>query len=142
MTNNRDIRIILLILDFKIGNGRQSKDYLTTWGEIFFSFTYFFFIKTRIRDFLLDIHSAYRSFVWTAAIWLEISGCNNIVSILLLYFYYNLLIFGIFDNHRILVRHVYIILIYNRDMYSSSWFIDDKLSINKILHDLISIKDQ
>jgi hypothetical protein len=38
----KQIRIILLILDFKIGNGRQSKRlYLTTWGEFFFSFTYF-----------------------------------------------------------------------------------------------------
>ena len=85
-----------------------------------------FFLITRIRDFLLDIDSAYKSFVWAATIWLEISGCNNIVSILLLYFYYNLLIFGNFDNHRTLVRHVYIILIYNRDMYSSSWLIDAK----------------
>ena len=38
----KQIRIILLIIDFKIGNGRQSKRlYLTTWGEFFFSFTYF-----------------------------------------------------------------------------------------------------
>ena len=79
---NQQIRIILLNLDFKIGNGRQSERlYLTTWGEFFFSFTYFFLITTRIRDFLLDIDSAYNSFVLTAAIGLEISGCNNISSV-------------------------------------------------------------
>jgi hypothetical protein len=109
----KQIRIILLILDFKIGNGVQSKRlYLTTWGEFFVSFTYFFLITTRIRDFLLDIDSAYKSFVWTATIWLEISGCNNIVSILLLYLYYYLLISGNFDDHRTLVRHAYILLLY------------------------------
>jgi len=42
-------------------------------------------IKTRIRDFLPDIDSAYKSVVGTAAMGLEISRCNNIVSILLLY---------------------------------------------------------
>ena len=88
------------------------KDYLTTCGEFFFSFTYFFLITTRIRDFLLDIDSAYKSLVWTATIWLEISGCNSIVSILLLYLYYNLLFSGNFDDHRTLVRHAYILLLY------------------------------
>jgi hypothetical protein len=109
----KKIRIILLIFDFKIGNGRQLKRlYLITWGEFFFFFTYFFLITTRIRDFLLDIDSAYKSFVWTATIWLEISGCYNIVSILLLYLYYNLLISGNFDDHRTLVRLAYILLLY------------------------------
>ena len=102
--------------NFKFQNwerGRQSKRlFLTTWGEFFFSFTYFFLITARIRDFLLDIDSAYKSFVWTAIIWLEISGCNNIVSILLLYLYYNLLISGNFDDHRTLVRQAYILLLY------------------------------
>jgi hypothetical protein len=38
------IRIILLNLDFKIWNGRQSKRlYLTTWGEFFFFFNLFSF---------------------------------------------------------------------------------------------------
>jgi hypothetical protein len=106
--DKKKFRIILLILDFKIGNGRQSKRlYLTTWGEFFFSFTYFFLITTRIRDFLLDIDSAYKKFVWTATIW-----CNNNVSILLLYLYLNLLISGNFDDHRTLVRQAYILLLY------------------------------
>ena len=41
----------------------------------------FFFIKTRIQDFLLDIYFAYKSFVWTAALGLEFSGSNDIVLI-------------------------------------------------------------
>ena len=61
----KKIRIILLILDFKTVDNR--KDYLTTSGEFFFSFTYFFLITARIRDFLLDIDSAYKSFVWTCS---------------------------------------------------------------------------
>jgi hypothetical protein len=68
-----------------------------------FVLTYFFLITTRIREFLLDIDSAYNSFVWIATILLDISGCNNIVSILLLYLYYYLLISGNFEDHRTLV---------------------------------------
>ena len=64
---------------FQIGNGRQSKRLLANLGEFFF-FIIFFFIKTGIRDFLLDIYFAYKSFVG-----LEVSASNNIVSILPLY---------------------------------------------------------
>jgi hypothetical protein len=42
------------------------KDYLQTWGEFFFFIIIIIiiiFIKTGIRDFLLDIYSAYKSFV-------------------------------------------------------------------------------
>ena len=78
----KQIRIILLILDFKLGTVDNRKDYLQTWGEFFSFIIYFFYIKTGIRDFLLNIYSAYTSFAWTAAIGLEVSGSNNIVSIL------------------------------------------------------------
>ena len=40
MTNK--IRIILLILDFKLGTVDNRKDYLQTWGEFFFFIIYFF----------------------------------------------------------------------------------------------------
>ena len=71
---------------FQIGNDRQSKSLLTNWGEFFFFIIItFFFIKTGIRYFLLDIYFAYKSFVWTAALGLEFSGSNDIVLILLLY---------------------------------------------------------
>ena len=74
---------------FQIGNDRQSKRLLANLGRIFF-FHYFiiiifFFIKTGIRDFLLDIYSAYKSFVWPATLGLESSGSNDIVLILPLY---------------------------------------------------------
>ena len=61
-----------LILDFKLGRIDNRKDYmyLQTWGEFFFSF--FFLDKNRIRDSLLDIYFAYKSFVWTAALGLDI----------------------------------------------------------------------
>ena len=49
MTKN--IKIILINFRFQIGDNR--KDYLQTWGEFFFSF-FFFWIKTGIRDFLLE----------------------------------------------------------------------------------------
>jgi hypothetical protein len=52
--------------------------------QSWFSF-FFFWIKTGKRDFLLDIYFAYKSFVWTAALGLEISGSNDIVLILPLY---------------------------------------------------------
>ena len=81
----KKIRIILWILDFKLGTVNNRKDYLQIWTEFFFVIINFFLIKTGIRDFLLDIYSAYKSFVWTAAIGLEVSGSNNIVSILPLY---------------------------------------------------------
>jgi hypothetical protein len=48
-----------------LGTVYNRKDYLQTWREFFFFIIYFFFIKTGIRDFLLDIYSAYASFVWT-----------------------------------------------------------------------------
>ena len=77
----KQIRIILLNLDFKIGNGRQSKRlYLTTRGEFFFSFTFFFKNNTN-TGFSSRHRLRLQSFVWTATTWLEISGCNNIVSI-------------------------------------------------------------
>jgi hypothetical protein len=66
-------------LRFQIGNGRQSKRLLANLGRILLFHYFFFFIKTGIRDFLLDIYSAYESFVRT------VSGSNNIVSILPLY---------------------------------------------------------
>jgi hypothetical protein len=87
----KKIRIILLILDLKLGTIDNRKDYsdVQTWGEFFFFIIiiviFFFLIKTGIRDFLLDIYSAYKSFVWTAALGLEISGSNDIVLILPLY---------------------------------------------------------
>jgi hypothetical protein len=70
---------------FQIGNGRQSKRLLANLRRILLFHYLFFFIKTGIQDFLLDIYSAYKSFVWTAAIGLEVSGSNNIFSILPLY---------------------------------------------------------
>ena len=57
----KKIKIILLILDFKLGMVDNRKDYLQTWGEFFFFII--IFIKTGIQDFLLDIYSAYKSFV-------------------------------------------------------------------------------
>jgi hypothetical protein len=80
----KTIRIFFLILDFKQGTVDNWKDYLQTWGEFFF-FIIFFFVKTGIRDFLLDTYSAYKTFVCTAVIGLEVYGSNNIVSILPLY---------------------------------------------------------
>jgi hypothetical protein len=65
---------------FQIGNGRQSKRLLANLGR-FLLFHYL----TGIQDFLLDIYCAYKSFVWTTAIGLEVSGSNNIPSILPLY---------------------------------------------------------
>jgi hypothetical protein len=74
----KKIRIILLILDFKLGTvdklGENSSFALFFWG-----------IKTGIQDFLLNIYSAYKSIAWTAAIGLEVSGSNSIVSILPIY---------------------------------------------------------
>jgi hypothetical protein len=74
---------------FQIGNDRQSKRLLANLGRILLFhiiiITLFFFIKTGIRDFLLDIYSAYKSVVWTAALGLEFSGSNDIVLILPLY---------------------------------------------------------
>ena len=68
---------------FQIGNDRQSKRLLANLGRILlFHFFFFFWIKTGIRDFLLDIYSAYKSFVRTAALGLEFSGSNDIVLIL------------------------------------------------------------
>ena len=55
---------------FQIGNDRQSFSLLLLSG---------------IQDFLLDIYSAYKGFVWTAALGLEFSGSNDIVLILPLY---------------------------------------------------------
>jgi hypothetical protein len=83
------------------------KTILDNMGWILLFLYLFFLITTRIRDFLLDIDSAYKKFVWTATIW-----CNNNVSILLLYLYLNLLISGNFDDHRTLVRQAYILLLY------------------------------
>jgi hypothetical protein len=83
--DKKKFRIILLILDFKLGTVDNQKDYLQTWENSFSLFIFIFFIKTGIQDFLLDIYFAYKSFVWTAAIGLEVSASNNIVSILPLY---------------------------------------------------------
>jgi len=71
---------------FQIGNGRQSKTLYVpaNLGRILL-FHHFFYKNRYLRDFLLDIYSAYKSFVWTAALGLEVSGSNNIVSILPLY---------------------------------------------------------
>jgi hypothetical protein len=60
---------------FQIGNDRQSKRLLANSS----------FIKSGIRNFLLDIYSACKSFVWTAALGLAFSGSNDIVLILPLY---------------------------------------------------------
>ena len=80
----KPIRIILIHFRFQIGNDRQSKRLLANLGRIlFFNFILFFFIKTGIRDFLLDIYFAYKSFAWTAALGLEFSGSNVIVLICL-----------------------------------------------------------
>ena len=52
---------------FQIGNDRQSKRLLANLGIILLFHYYYYFIffgiKTGIRDFLLDICSAYKSFV-------------------------------------------------------------------------------
>ena len=45
---------------FQIGNGRQSKRLRAYLGRILLFHYLFFWIKTRIRDFLLDIYSAYK----------------------------------------------------------------------------------
>ena len=84
MTKN--IKIILINFRFQIGNDRQSKrlHVLANLGRILF-FSFFLGIKTGIRDFLLDIYFAYKSFVWTDALGLEFSGSNDIVLILPLY---------------------------------------------------------
>ena len=69
----KQIRIILLILD------RQSKSLLANLGRILL----FHFGggggggETVIRDFLLDIYSAYKSFVRPVALGLEVSGSND-----------------------------------------------------------------
>ena len=81
MTKN--IKIILINFRFQIGNDRQSKRLLANLGIILFF--HFFLVKTGIRDFLLDIYFAYKSFVWTAALGLEFSESNDIVLILPLY---------------------------------------------------------
>ena len=70
---------------FQIRNGLQSKRLLANLGRILLFHYLFFLIKTGTRDCLLNIYSAYKSFVWTATIGLEVSGSNNIVSILPLY---------------------------------------------------------
>ena len=51
---------------FQIGNDRQPKRLLANLGRILlfhYYYYYFFLIKTGIQDFLLDIYSAYKSFV-------------------------------------------------------------------------------
>ena len=57
----KKLRIILIILDFKLEAINNRKDYLQTWVEFFFF--HFFLIKTGKRDFLLDIYFAYKSCV-------------------------------------------------------------------------------
>ena len=49
----KKIRIILLILDFKLGMINNRKDYLQTWGEVFFFIIiiFFFFYKNRNMGF-------------------------------------------------------------------------------------------
>ena len=83
--HDNKIRIFLINFRFQIGNDRQSErlHVLANLGRIFFFI--FFLDKNRIRDFLLDIYFAYKSFVWTAALGLEFSGSNDIVLILPLY---------------------------------------------------------
>jgi hypothetical protein len=68
---------------FQIGNNQQSKKTTCKLGENS-SFS-FFLKKTGKQDFLLDIYSTYKNFVWTAALGLEFSGSNDIVLILPLY---------------------------------------------------------
>jgi hypothetical protein len=70
------IRIIILILDFKLGTVNNRKDYLQIWTEFFFVIINFFLIKTGIRDFLLDIYSAYKKFCMnsryrTGSFWIQ-----------------------------------------------------------------------
>jgi hypothetical protein len=62
---------------------------LANLGRILLFHYFFFYIKTGIQDFLLDIYSTYKSFVWTVAIELEVSGSNNIVHIKLNVCYFN-----------------------------------------------------
>jgi hypothetical protein len=52
------------VLDFKLGTIDNRKDYmyLQTWGE-FLLCHFFFWIKTGIRDFLLDIYFAYNQYI-------------------------------------------------------------------------------
>jgi hypothetical protein len=47
----KKIRIILSILDFKLGTIDNRKDYLQTWGEFFFFIFSFFFDKYRNTGF-------------------------------------------------------------------------------------------
>jgi hypothetical protein len=47
----KKIRIILLILDFKLGTIDNRKDYLQTWGEFFFFIIIFFLDKNRNTGF-------------------------------------------------------------------------------------------
>ena len=70
---------------FQIRNDRQSKRLLANLGRILLFHFFFFFIKTGIRDILLDIYSTYKNFEWTAVLGLEFSGSNDIVLILPLY---------------------------------------------------------
>jgi hypothetical protein len=44
-------RMILLILDFKLGTVDNRKDYLQTWGEFFFFIILFFLYKNRNTGF-------------------------------------------------------------------------------------------
>jgi hypothetical protein len=46
---------------FQIGNGRQSKRLRAYLGRILLFHYLFFWIKTRLQDFLLDIYSAYKN---------------------------------------------------------------------------------
>ena len=80
----KKIRIILLNLDFKLGNGRQSKRLLANlWRILLFCF----FNKNRNTGFssrhLLRLQKFCMNSRYT--IGLEVSGSNNIVSILPLY---------------------------------------------------------
>jgi hypothetical protein len=78
--------------NFRFQTWERSTIEKTTWQhgvihrEFSFPLLIFFLITTRIRNFLPDIDSAYKSFVGTAAIGLEISGCNNIVPIFVIKF--------------------------------------------------------
>jgi hypothetical protein len=63
--SDKKVRIILFILDFKIGNGRQSKRLLDDMGWIFLFLCFFLLIQRCCMQ---------------SVIGLRISGCNNVLN--------------------------------------------------------------
>ena len=70
---------------FQIGNGRQSKRLLINLGRILLFSLFIYFDKNRNTGFSSRHLLRLQNFVWKATIGLEVSGSNDIVSILPLY---------------------------------------------------------